>query len=104
MADDRVASDPHLLSVTDYDVGRRLRFVDLRADDLANIAKVREEVAGSADAHTAAFFDFLAELPEAAGLFAKPAVLAEAKRLKREHPMPLAAGRYDRAYVEQRVQ
>lgn len=104
MADDRTPLDPHLARVAEYDVDRRLRFVDLRPEDLANIAKIKEDVTGHVDAHTAAFFDYLAALPEAAGLFSKPAVLATAKRLKREHLEALAAGRYDKDYVEQRVQ
>ena len=104
MAEDRTRLDPNLVRVTEYDVDRRRRFVDLRAEDLAQIAKVKEDVAGHAEAHMAAFFDFLRDLPEAAGLFAKPTVLDDAKRLKREHLMALAAGSYDKAYVEQRVQ
>lgn len=102
MADDR--TDTHLQGVSDYDVDRRRRFVDLRPEDLVNIARVKEDVTGHADTHLAAFFDFLSELPEAAGLFAKPALLQEAKQLKRAHLMALAAGQYDRTYVEQRVQ
>jgi rsbT co-antagonist protein RsbR len=104
MADDRTQLDPHLARVAEYDVDRRQRFVDLRPEDLANISKIKEDVAGHVDAHTAAFFDYLAALPEAAGLFSKPAVLENAKRLKREHLAALAAGRYDKDYVEQRVQ
>lgn len=104
MAEDRVQQDPHLAHVSQYDVDRRRRFVDLRPEDLANIAKVKDDIAGHADAHMTTFFDFLADLPEAAGLFAKPAVLAEAKRLKREHLIALVGGQYDQAYVEQRVQ
>ena len=104
MADDLAAFDPHLLEVTDYDVDRRLRFVDLRPEDLANIARIREDVTDHVEAHAAAFFDFLAELPEAAGLFGKPALLEEARRAKREHLLALAAGRYDKHYIEQRVQ
>jgi rsbT co-antagonist protein RsbR len=104
MADDRFSSDPYLSNVTEYDVDRRLRFVDLRPEDLANIEKIRDDVAGSADEHAAVFFDFLSQLPEAAGVFAKPAVLADARRLKRDHLLALASGRYDKTYVEQRVQ
>ena len=104
MADDIGPLDPHLLRVTDYDIDRRLRFVDLRPEDLTNIARVKEDVTRHVDAHTAAFFDFIAELTEAAGLFAKPAVLERAKRLKRDHLMALANGQYDKGYVEQRVQ
>lgn len=104
MADDRTPLDPHLARVTEYDVDRRRGFVDLRPDDLANIARIKEDVAGHVDEHTAAFFDFLAVLPEAAILSSKPSVLQEAKRMKREHLVALAAGQYDKAYVEQRVQ
>jgi rsbT co-antagonist protein RsbR len=104
MPDDRIPSDPHASIVSEFDADRRLRFVGFGPDDLPNIAKIKDDVVGNIDVHMAAFFDFLAQLPEAAGIFAKPAMLAEAKRLKREHLMAIVSGRYDQSYVEQRVQ
>lgn len=96
--------DSHLQQVIDYDVDRRLRFVDFGADDLANIAKVRDLITEHVEDHVEAFFGFLSRLPEAGGLFAKRDLLDEARRRKREHLIAMVGGRYDTHYVEQRLE
>ena len=103
MSDEPVVRDSSRLHLTDKEIERRLRFVDLTPDDLHNLAAIRKVVTGHADVLAAAFFDFLAKVEEAAPLFANRTVLEQARALKREHLFAMVSGKYDRAYVEQRV-
>lgn len=84
------------------DLERRLRFVDVTAEDLARISAVKADVLDHVDAHLAVFFDYLRAFPEARGLTARPDILEEARRLKRDHLVAMVAGDYGARYVEQR--
>lgn len=96
-------ADARMPEITDFDVERRKKFVDLRPDDIARILAVKDVVAQHVDEHTAAFFDYLARLEEAATLFRNRELLEEAKQLKRQHLGALVQGDYGKHYVEQRI-
>jgi rsbT co-antagonist protein RsbR len=91
------------LQLTDKEIERRLRFVDLRPDDLQRIAAIKDLVSSRAEEFAAAFFDYLAKFEEAAALFANRTILEQARAAKREHLFAMVSGKYDRAYAEQRV-
>lgn len=99
MASDQI----HLQEVIDYDPERRKRFVDLKPEDINRIAAVKNAVAGHAEEHAAAFFNYLSKFEEAAALFRNSDLLREAKRLKHEHLLAMVGGEYGRTYIEQRV-
>lgn len=91
------------LQLTESNIERRRRFVDLRADDLERIASIKDLIVQHADDFSVAFFDYLAKIEEARPLFGNAAVLEQARAAKREHLLAMAGGKYDRAYVEQRL-
>jgi rsbT co-antagonist protein RsbR len=103
MLEEQQSLDPGLALVSEFDVERRKKFVDLQQADLVKIAALQELVAPHADEHATSFFDYLSRFQEAAGLFSKRAVLEEAKRLKHEHLIAMVGGEYGRSYVEQRI-
>ena len=84
------------------DVERRLRFVDFTSDDLARIEAVKSEVLDHVDELVAVFFDHLKRFDEARGLLGNPALLDEARRLKREHLVAMVQGKYDPHYAAER--
>jgi len=99
-----MASDEtNVQSVIDFDIERRKRFVDFKSEDISRIAAIKDGVVRHADEHANAFFSYLSQFEEAAGLFRNAEMLREAKRLKQEHLLAMAGGNYDKAYVEQRV-
>jgi rsbT co-antagonist protein RsbR len=91
------------LQLTEADIERRRRYVDLRAEDLERIASIKELIVRHADGLGAAFFDYLAKIEEARPLFGNAAVLEQARAAKREHLLAMVSGIYDRTYVEQRL-
>jgi rsbT co-antagonist protein RsbR len=93
----------HLQEVSSFDVERRWRFVDLGKDDLRRIAAIKDLIDKHAEEHAAAFFSYLSKLPEAAEMFARRELLAEARRLKAEHLAAMVAGDYGQRYVEERI-
>ena len=84
------------------DIERRLEFVNLGADDRQRVLAVKPEVLDHLDSHLSAFFDHLARFPEARALTGRSELVAEARRLKREHLVAMVSGDYGREYVEQR--
>lgn len=103
MVEARLAADSHLLEITDANIERRKRIVGLQPDDVMRILAVKKPIAEHIDQHAAAFFDFLADLDEAAPLFRNQSLLDEAKRLKHEHLIAMVQGDYGRNYVDQRI-
>jgi rsbT co-antagonist protein RsbR len=103
MAAGPLSLDSHLLQISEFDVERRKKFVDLQQDDLARIAAVRAPVVQHLDEHAGAFFDYLSRLREAAELFSKRDLLDEAKRLKHEHLIAMVGDDYGKGYIEQRL-
>jgi rsbT co-antagonist protein RsbR len=92
------------LEITDQEIERRKAFVGLQPIDIKRIVSTKDVVTGKAGDLTDAFFTFLRSIEEAAPLFERADVLTEAKRLKREHLIAMVEGRYDKSYVEQRLQ
>ena len=103
MAENRNPSDINLSNILEYDVERRKKFVNLQEIDLEHIAELKDDVIKHLEEHVGAFFDYLRELPEAHGLMSSGDMLAEARRLKRDHLIAMVGGDYGREYVEQRV-
>lgn len=104
MAEKQPAPQTRRLPLTAQDVERRKRLVGLTSDDLERIASIKSSVTQKAEQLTAAFFDYVRSLDGTSALFRNVAALDEAKRLKHEHIMAMAAGDYGVAYVQQRVQ
>jgi rsbT co-antagonist protein RsbR len=102
MAEEQILAS-HLVAVSDFDIERRKRFVDLQPADLARIAAVKALTLQHIDEHVGVFFDYLSKLEEAAPLFGKRDVLEEAKRRKHDHLVALVSGDYGKEYVHQRV-
>jgi rsbT co-antagonist protein RsbR len=84
------------------DLERRLRFVDFTPEDFGRIDAMKSEVLDHLDELVAVFFEYLKRFDEARGLMGNPALLDEAKRLKREHLVAMVQGKYDADYVAQR--
>jgi rsbT co-antagonist protein RsbR len=101
---DQMTPSTNLKEVADFAIEQRKRFVDLQNEDIARITAVKDVVLRHADEHSGAFFAHLSKLPEAADLFRNRSLLEQAKRRKQEHLLAMAAGRYDRNYVEQRIE
>lgn len=91
------------IPLTDAEVDRRKRIVDLSGEDISRIVTLRNMVAEHTNRYVDAFFRYLDDLGEAPALFGKREVLEEAKRRKREHLAAMTAAQYDRNYVEQRI-
>jgi rsbT co-antagonist protein RsbR len=96
-------SEASRLQFTDQEIERRKKAVDLREDDIIRIRSCRDTVTQHADELGAGFFDYLRKLEGTQQLFAKPDLLAEARRLKHQHLLALAGGSYGKDYAEQRV-
>ncbi len=94
----------HQMGITEEDIGRRQRFVDLTSVDVERIAGIREPVVRNAEELARGFFDYLAKFEEARPLFASRTLLERARQLKREHLIALVGGDYGVAYVEQRLE
>jgi Protoglobin len=82
---------------TSREIERRAEFVNLQKDDVLRIAAAKPVIAARVDDYVGTFLEYLAGLEEAAPLFLEPAILQEAKRLKREHLLAMAEGHYARA-------
>jgi len=91
------------MGITEQDLERRKRFVNLLPADLDRIASIRELVAGHAEELTKAFFQYLAGFEEARVLLGYKELTDQARQLKREHLLAMVSGHYDIKYVEQRI-
>jgi rsbT co-antagonist protein RsbR len=103
MLDVTSAKSRRVLSVNETDLARRKRIAGLDQDDLERIVSLKELLVSRADHYGEVFFNHLDKIGAAPELFAKRAVLDQARQRKREHLLALANGRYDCEYVEQRV-
>jgi rsbT co-antagonist protein RsbR len=83
---------------------RRKAFVGLEPVDIEHIVSTKDFITGKADDLAEVFFAFLRSIEEAAPLFERADVVIEAKRLKREHLIAMVQGKYDKAYVDERLQ
>ena len=91
------------MGVNEADVERRKRFVGLGPEDLARIASVRTLVTENAAELTDTFFQYLGRFEEARVLLGYRELTEQARSLKREHLIAMVQGKYDVAYVEQRI-
>lgn len=103
MSDQQSRLQSSSIPLTEAEVDRRKRIVDLSGEDISRILTLRNMVAEHTDRYVDAFFRYLDDLGEAPALFGKREILEEAKRRKREHLAAMTAAQYDRNYVEQRV-
>ncbi len=91
------------LKITDQEVELRKKIVGLEEDDIARIVSVKDIVKPRIEHHADEFFNCLSEIGAAPTLFAKREALEEARRKKCEHLTAMVIGRYDREYLEQRI-
>ena len=91
------------MTVTDQDVELRIKAVGLERQDLDSIVSLKKTIEPRLNYHADAFFERLAQIGGDASLFARHDLLEEAKRRKRQHLSALMDGKYDRDYVEQRI-
>jgi hypothetical protein len=82
------------------DIARRVKLVHIEHDDLARLVAAKAVIVPRAEHYATIFFEYLAGIEEAAALFAQPALLEEARRLKREHLIALPQGHYGKNYVD----
>lgn len=91
------------MTLTEVDIERRLRFVDLEAADVERIVQLKPAVLPHIPRLTERFFTYLRRFKEADGLFLNPKVVQEAEALKAEHIAAMVSGTYDQTYVDQRL-
>lgn len=91
------------VGITAAEIERRKKFVGLGPEDLTNIAAIKPVIAKNVDALVDAFFAHLAGLDEAKVLLGYKELASEARSLKRAHLLEMVEGKYDLAYVEQRI-
>lgn len=103
MLDITQAKVGRVLSVTDQEVEQRSRIAGLHQDDIARLQSLKSLIESNADRYVEVFFDHLAKIATAPGLFTRRGILERARQQKREHILALASGRYDRRYIEQRI-
>jgi rsbT co-antagonist protein RsbR len=103
MAQQHLVSEYRQFPLSEQDIERRKRYVALDRDDIARIISLKPLMAKHADAFVDSFFTHLSNIGESPALLSQREVLAEARRLKREHLEAMVVGDYSRAYVEQRI-
>jgi rsbT co-antagonist protein RsbR len=91
------------LQLSDAEVEKRRRIVDLGKEDITRILSIKDIVVSRTEELTAAFFDYLSTLKEAPDLFNRRNLLEDAKRLKAEHLVDMVGGNYGTLYVDQRL-
>ena len=103
MLDVTSTKSPRAVSTSDQDVEHRKRIVGLDEDDIARIVSLKDIIEPHIDHYTEEFFNRVAKIGGASALFAQRDALEDAKRRKREHLVAFLRGRYDREYIEQRI-
>ncbi len=91
------------MSMTEHEIQRRLKFVGFGSSDVKRVLALRDLIVHHAAEYTAAFFDYLRAVDEAAPLVNDRATLKAARRLKIEHLKGMTTGEYGPSYVEERL-
>jgi rsbT co-antagonist protein RsbR len=91
------------VGITESDVARRKQFLGLGPDDVARLTASRDIITAHADELTDTFFQHLAGVAEAKVLLGYRELANEARAMKKAHLLEMVQGKYDLAYVEQRV-
>lgn len=91
------------MGLTEQSVEHRQRVVGFGPDDVSRIARIRDLVSRTAEAHAAVFFSFLSTFDEARELMRNREALDLARRLKAEHLVAMVGGRYGLEYAQQRL-
>ncbi|HEX6811409.1 MAG TPA: protoglobin domain-containing protein [Planctomycetota bacterium] len=89
------------VGIDEQEIERRKRLVGIHQHDLDRVAQVREVVERHVDQLAGAFFDYLRDADSRVPMSEQ--LTAEARPLKHEHLLAMVQGRYDVAYVEQRI-
>lgn len=92
------------MGITEEDLARRKRIVELESSDLGRIASLRDLVTTQSEALAGVFFDYLAALEEGRVVTNNRAAMERARQLKREHLQAMVRGEYHVAYAEQRIE
>src|SRR5689334_18973311 len=98
-----VASLIEQMGIDDEDIARRLSIVGMTASDSARLAMLARAVLDNLDELTNVFFDYLAQLKEAADLMRHREVVETARAMKRDHLSAMFKGTFGRGYVEERL-
>lgn len=101
--EDKVSTKLKELTISQQEIEKRKAYVGLGPSDLERIAAIKNIVVRNARDVANQFFDSLSRFPESKGIFVTPALLEEAKTLKKEHLEAMACGEYGQYYVDQRI-
>lgn len=93
-----------VMTLTPGEVARRLEIVGFEAEDAARVRRLGALIADDVEALTDSFFDALAAIREGSAITDSPSLLRRARDLKRAHLRAMFSGRYDAAYVEERLE
>jgi signal transduction histidine kinase len=97
---------PRLLGPAGLDAAarqRRLAFLDITAQDEANLAAVREFARAHVDEIVDAFYEHLERFAETRQLLGSHGPVGRLKQLQRSYFLRLLEGRFDEAYFESRL-
>jgi rsbT co-antagonist protein RsbR len=94
----------HAVITTDQDVEVRKRIVGLEQDDIVRIVSLKDIIEARADAYVDDFFNHVRKFTPDRALFARSDLLLRAKQLKRAHLLAIVRGKYDREYVQERIE
>jgi rsbT co-antagonist protein RsbR len=102
---DVTSSKPNrALSIAEKDVESRKKIAGLEPADIARVVSLKGLIERRVDHYTEIFFAHLTKIGAAPELFARRGTLDQAKQRKREHLLGMVSGKYDRRYVEQRIE
>jgi len=87
-----------------HDIERRQKMVGLVGADLDRIRVIKDVVIDHTEEYVASFFNHLSGFREAEPLLRTTALIARARRLKKEHLVAMVQGKYGMKYVEQRLE
>jgi rsbT co-antagonist protein RsbR len=102
MADDLFTGESRSDLFSAAALDRRLRLSDVGPEDRSMIEEARDSVLAHLDEHVDAFFSHIARYEEGQTLTRRQDLLAEARRLEREHLVAMVGGAYGQDYAEQR--
>lgn len=92
------------MGITEDDVTRRKRIVELDVADSKRISAVRDAIVAKSAELTSVFFDYLAGMDEGRVVTGNRVALERARQLKRSHLQAMVQGEYDAAYAHQRIE
>jgi rsbT co-antagonist protein RsbR len=89
--------------ISEQELVRRKDFLEFGDADVSNLAEINELAQSYADAVIEDFYKHLLSFEETRGFFHDPHVLQRVKNAQQEYFLRLTQGKYDLAYVENRL-